>query len=310
MTDFKVYFLGVGSATPSLIHQPSCQVIDFRGKLFMIDCGEGAQLGMRRMKLKYSRIEHIFISHLHGDHFFGLPGLLSTMALHDIGGKVTVHIPAEGVEWLQKTMDMFCSHRSYELVIEPIEANGGLILDDKSLSVHAFPLRHRVPCTGFLFRVKPGLRHLRKDMVDWLDIPIALRQSIKEGASYTTPDGRLFDNSMLTTPGSPGASYAYCSDTIFDLSVAEQIRRVDVLYHEATYLEQERDKAKQRYHSTASDAVKVAMAAQAKKLILGHYSKSYVDSAGHLAEALAEAHKNNCSLEIFTANEGDIFPIN
>lgn len=304
MNAFKIHYLGVGSATPSNLHMPSCQVIDFRGRLFMIDCGEGAQLAMRRMHLKFSRLEHIFISHLHGDHFFGLPGLLSTMALHDTGGNVIVHMPRQGVEWLRNTMDMFCYHRSYDLVIEPIDPDGGVVYADDALTITAFPLTHRVPCTGFEFRSAPGLRHLRKDMVEWLDIPIKLRHAIKEGADYVTDDGRRFENDRLTTPGEPSDSYAYCSDTVFDPGIARYIKPVETIYHEATYLESEKHKARDRFHSTAAQAVKVAVEAQAKRLVIGHYSKSYPGIEGHLLEAQAEARALGSDLEIIAANEG------
>lgn len=309
MSNFKVYYLGVGSATPSLLHQPSCQVVDFRGRLFMIDCGEGAQLGMRRMKLKFSRLEHIFISHLHGDHFFGLPGLLSTMALHDIGGTITVHIPPEGVEWLQTTMNMFCAQRSFELKIEPIDPEGGIIYSDDNLSITSFPLTHRISCNGFLFRCAPGLRRLKKDMLEWLEIPINQRQAIKMGADYTTPDGRFFENNRLTEPGNLASSYAYCSDTVFNLKTSDYIKPVDVIYHEATYLNAEQQKAKDRYHSTAAEAVKVAVASCARELVLGHYSKTYLDASGHIKEAEAEAAHLNSAIKIIAANEGMILEI-
>lgn len=309
MKNFKIYYLGVGSATPSLLHQPSCQVLDFRGRLFMIDCGEGAQLAMRRMKLKFSRLEHIFISHLHGDHFFGLPGLLSTLALHDVGGKITVHISPDGVEWLSDTMERFCNKRSFELVIEPIPQDGGEIYNDGALTVTAFPLYHRIPCNGFIFRSAPGLRKLKKDMVEWLDIPIKLRQGIKEGADYIAPDGRVFLNNRLTDDGLPASSYAYCSDTVFNPDIAKFIRPVDTIYHEATYLECDIKKAEERFHSTASQAVKTAVASQARLLVLGHYSKSYTDLKGHLDEARKEADKIDPDLQIITANEGDVIEI-
>lgn len=304
MNGFKVYYLGVGSATPSLLHQPSCQVVDFRGRLFMVDCGEGAQLGMRRLKLKYSRIEHIFISHLHGDHIFGLPGLLSTMALHAVGGKVTVHLPSNGVDWLWNTMDKFCHQRSFELKIEAISPDGGMLYTDDSITIEAFPLKHRVQCTGFLFKSTPGLRHLKKDMVDWLNIPIKFRQPIKQGADYVTEDGRIFTNDQLTTPGNPSLSYAYCSDTIFNLNTAGYIRNVDVMFHEATYLEADSGKAVDRFHSTAKQAVRVAVAAGAKVLVLGHYSKTYKDTSGHLVEAEEEAKALGSDIRIIAANEG------
>lgn len=286
-------------------HLPSCQVIDFRGKLYMIDCGEGGQLGMRRMKLKFSRLEHIFISHLHGDHFFGLPGLLSTMALHGKGGTVTVHLPEQGVKWLRETMDMFCRERPYELIIDPIPAEGGIVLEEKSLTVEAVPLQHRVACTGFIFREGAKLRHLRGDMVDWLQIPIAQLKGIKEGADYTAPDGKTYANELLTTDPIPSASYAYCSDTIYMPELHERLKGVDAIYHEATYLEADKEKAKARFHSTAAEATRVAAAAGAKQLILGHYSKSYPDLSGHQAEAEEEARKLGADqMKITTADEG------
>lgn len=305
MSDFKVHYLGVGSATPSLRHQPSCQVIDFRGKLFMIDCGEGAQLMMRRMKIKFSRLEHIFISHLHGDHFFGLPGLLSTLALHDKGGRVTVHLPEQGVGWLKETMDMFCRERPYELEIVPIPKAGGVILEEKALTVEAFPLEHRVPCTGFIFREAPRQRHLRGDMVKWLQIPVSQLQKIKDGADYTTPEGKTFTNGQLTTPAEPAASYAYCSDTIYMPELYRKLKGVTTIYHETTYLEADKEKAKARYHSTAAEAVDVAAAAGASQLVMGHYSKSYPCVAGHIEEAQKEALKLGAELmRITAADEG------
>ena len=304
MSNFKIYYLGVGSATPSKLHQPSCQVVDFRGRLFVIDRGEGAQLSMRKMHIKFSRIEHILISHLHGDHFFGLPGLLSTLALHDIGGALTVHIPRQGVEWLRQTMDLFCRQRSFDLRIEPIDPEGGLLIDEGQLKVTAFPLTHRVPCTGFKFECAPGLRRLRKDMLEWLDIPVSRRHAIKEGADFTTDDGRFFENSRLTEPGTPPSSYAYCSDTAFNLDNARYVAPVDTLYHEATYLADNEAKAADRFHSTAAQAVRFAVEAKARRLVIGHYSKSYPDTEGHLREAVEEAARLGADIEIIAANEG------
>ena len=305
MSDFKIHFLGVGSATPSLRHLPSCQIIDFRGKLYMVDCGEGAQLGMRRMKLKFSRLEQIFISHLHGDHFFGLPGLLSTMALHDKGGKVCVHLPEQGVKWLTNTMDLFCHERPYDLEIKAIPQNGGIIHEEKSLTVEAIPLQHRIACTGFIFREGKKSRHLRGDMVKWLQIPIAQLKDIKEGADYISEDGKVYTNEMLTTDADQSVSYAYCSDTIYLPELYEKLKGVDAIYHETTYLETDKAKAKERFHSTAAEAARVAVDAGAKRLIMGHYSKSYHDLSGHINEATAEAKKLGATaLEITASDEG------
>ena len=285
MSDFKVNILGCGSATPSLRHMPSCQVIDYRDKLMMIDCGEGAQLAMRRMKLKYSRLNHIFISHLHGDHCLGLPGLLSTMALHDVEGTVTIHTFADGAEIIQQIVDFFCRERPYDLKFNIIKPENAIIYEDKSLIVESFPLYHRVPCVGFIFREKPKLRHLNREMVDFYNVPIALRHGIKAGNDFVTPDGEIIPNHRLTTPAQPSASYAYCSDTIYNPLVAEAVKGCDVIYHEATYDDSEMDRAAQRGHSTAGQAAQIALAAEAKKLILGHYSKRYIDESILLNDA-------------------------
>lgn len=285
MSDFKVNILGCGSATPSLRHMPSCQVIDYRDKLMMIDCGEGAQLAMRRMKLKYSRLNHIFISHLHGDHCLGLPGLLSTMALHDIEGTITIHTFADGAEIIQQIVDFFCRDRPYELKFNIIKPENAIIYEDKSLIVETFPLYHRVPCVGFIFREKPKLRHLNREMVDFYNVPIAMRQAIKAGEDFVTPDGEIIPNHRLTTPAQPSFSYAYCSDTIYNPLVAEAVKGCDVIYHEATYDDSKIEKAAQRGHSTAGQAAQIAVDAEAKKLIIGHYSKSYLDESILLDDA-------------------------
>lgn len=285
MADFKVNILGCGSATPSLRHMPSCQVVDHRDRLMMVDCGEGAQLAMRRMRLKYSRLNNIFISHLHGDHCLGLPGLLSTMALHDIEGTVTVHTFAEGAELFERIINFFCRERSYDLRFNIIKPEHAIIYEDKSLTVETFPLYHRVPCVGYIFREKPKLRHINREMVDFYKVPVAMMHSIKEGADFVLPDGTIITNERLTTPAEPSRSYAYCSDTVYNPLVAEAVKGVDVVYHEATYTDGEAEKARQRGHSTAGEAAKIALEAGAKKLIIGHYSKSYADESGHIADA-------------------------
>lgn len=298
MSKFAVNILGCGSATPSLRHLPSCQVIDFRDKLMMVDCGEGAQLSMRRQRLKFSRLNNIFISHLHGDHCLGVPGLLSTLALHDISGTVTVHTFAQGAELLGSMLDVLCRDRSYDLKFNVIRPDSGIIYEDNALTVETFPLYHRVECAGFIFREKPKLRHLNGEMVKFFDIPIKCLQSIKEGADYVKPDGTVIANKRLTTDAEPSTSYAYCSDTLFDERVAKAVEGVDVIYHEATYADVDEAKAHARGHATAGEAAKIAAMAGAKRLILGHFSKSYQSEEQHLADALQ--HFPNVTI----ANEG------
>lgn len=288
MSDFKLNILGCGSATPSLRHLPACQVIDYRGGLMMIDCGEGAQLSMRRMGLRLSRLNHVFLSHLHGDHCLGLPGLLSTLSLHQKGGTVTVHTFADGAEMLGRMLDFFCHERTYNLqfnILDPTVRQ--VALETDSLVVEAFPLRHRVPCVGYLFREKPKPRHLRGDMVRFYNVPVSQLNGIKHGADFVTSEGVVVPNSRLTTPADRSVSYAYCSDTMYMPALAGVVEGVDLLYHEATYADDAAAKARERFHSTASEAARVACDAGAGRLLLGHFSKAYNDESRHLAEARA-----------------------
>lgn len=305
MSQFQVSILGCGSATPSARHQPSCQVVDFRGKLFMIDCGEGAQRQFRRLGLKFSRLGHIFISHLHGDHLFGLPGLLSSMSLHQIGGKVTIHIFRQGMELLKPWLDFFNRQCSFEIeydVIEPGERR--VIYEDSGLNVETFPLYHRAPCTGFIFREKPGLRHLKGDMVKFYNVPVSQLAAIKQGADYVTPEGEVVANGRLTTAPTPPLSYAYCSDTLADARVAEDVRGVDTIYHEATYDSSLAASAHERGHSTAAEAAETALAAGAKRLIIGHFSKRYVSGEEPLIREAQAIFPNT-----ILANEGLTVPL-
>ena len=303
LTKFEVNILGCGSATPSLLHLPSCQVVNFRERLLMIDCGEGAQLSLRRAYLKFSRLTDIFISHLHGDHFLGLPGLLSTLALHQEGGTVTVHTFEQGADILSRIMDVFCRDTSFTLKYDVFSPEGGVLIDDKSLRVTAFPLYHRVPCCGFRFDEKPGLRHMRGDMARFHNVPVYRMSEIKAGADFIKEDGTVIPNSVLTTDADPARSYAYCSDTAFDPRVAHSVHGVDLLYHEATYGNDKGEKAAPRGHSTAEEAARIALMAEAHRLVIGHYSKSY-DDITPLLEQARSVFPNT-----FAANEGDVFSV-
>lgn len=286
MSQLQLNILGCGSASPTLRHHPSSQVLAVRDNLHMIDCGEGTQLQLKKQHLKFSRLHNIYLSHLHGDHCLGLPGLLSTMALHEVGGSVTVHTFADGEKILGDILNYFCRERSYELRFNVIDPNTpGVVHSDNAITVESFPLYHRVPCVGYIFRELPKQRHLIGDMVKFYNIPTYLLPRIKSGEDYITPEGILVQNSRLTTQASPSISYAYCSDTQFDLRVARAIQGVDVLYHEATYANDSAYKAAPRGHSTAADAARIAAEAGVKLLILGHFSKSYADETQHLVEA-------------------------
>lgn len=298
MSNFTTNIIGCGSATPSLRHTPSSQIIDHNGKLFMVDCGEGTQLQMRRMKIKFPNLRHIFISHLHGDHILGLPGLLSTLSLLDVTGQVHVYTFAEGIAWLREFMRISRHHASLDVVMHPIERECAVVYDDDTLSVETFPLYHGVPCVGYIFREKPKPRKIIGDMVNFHEVPLYRRAELKTGADFVKPDGTVIPNAWLTTDPEPSYSYAYCSDTTFSGKVIEAVKDVDTIYHEATYADDKAHKAKERGHSTARQAGIVAREAGAKRLIIGHYSKQYLDDEILRAEAAQEFSN------VVAANEG------
>lgn len=286
MEKFEVNILGCGSALPTTRHYPSSQVVNIREKLFMIDCGEGSQTQLRRSRLKFSRLNHIFISHLHGDHCFGLIGLLSTFGL--LGRTASMHIysPAELETLLQPQLDFFCKGIDYKVVFHPFDTNvSSLIYEDRSVSIHTIPLQHRIACCGFLFREKPTPNHIIRDMIDFYDIPTFAINAIKNGEDYTLPDGTVIPNSRLTCPSAPPRSYAYCSDTIYLPRLANMVRGVNLLYHEATFANSESARAKETFHTTAAQAAQLAKDAAVKQLLIGHYSARYEDESTLLKEA-------------------------
>ncbi len=301
MAKFELSILGCGSATCTMRHLPSCQVLDIRDQLYMIDCGEGAQLQMRRMKLKFSRLNHIFISHLHGDHVFGLPGLLSTMALLEKGGTVVVHIFKDGAEQFRHILDYFCRDMPYQVEFNVIGRSNEVIYENDAITVRTVPLFHRVPAVGFVFTEKPKRRHINADMVQYHNVPKYAMDSLRDGNDYVTPEGVVIPNEFLTTAPDASMSYAYCSDTMRNDRVAEAVAGVEWLYHEATYDSSCELKARNRGHSTAADAAEIARMAGVKNLIIGHFSQQYKDD-NILLEDAKRIFPNT-----FLANEGKRF---
>lgn len=305
MSYFKVNILGCGSATPTLRHMPSCQAIQYRERLFLVDCGEGAQLQMRRFGLSFAKITDIFISHLHGDHCLGLPGLLSTMSLHGVEGTVTVHTFAEGADIFDRIMKMFCHEPTFKIAYNIIDpANPGVVYQDRNLRVTAFRLFHRVPCVGYKFEELPKRRHIDGPAAAFYQVPHYMMDAIKDGEDFMRPDGAVVPNDRLTKDPSPARSYAYCSDTMYDTRVADAVRGTDVIYHEATYGDANGYKAAGRGHSTAREAGRIAAAAGAETLVIGHYSKAEIDPAILAAQATEEF-----SGEVIAANEGLVIDI-
>lgn len=285
MTTFSVHSLGCGSARPSLRHQPSCTVVEHRGSLYMIDCGEGAQQAFMRQRLSFSKLRHIFITHMHGDHVLGLPGLVSTLALSGNGGELTVHTFEEGAKILKQIIDYFCRDTPFKLDFNIIKPEEKIILETKTLTVRTVPLNHRVPTVGYIFEEKPKPRHINPSMTAFHNVPVAMMQRIKAGEDFIKPDGNIVPNSMLTTDADPSLSYAHIGDTAYMPELARKIAGVDLLFHETTYLENLAADAAERGHSTAAQAAMVARDAGVKKLLTGHYSSRYNDDSLFLEEA-------------------------
>lgn len=286
MEKFEVHILGCGSALPTTRHLATSQVINIREKLFMIDCGEGAQVQLRKSRLKFSRLNHIFISHLHGDHCFGLMGLISTFGMLERTANLHIHCHADLQHILEPQIEFFCKGMPYNVVFELFNpGEQAVIYDDRSVSVETIPLRHRVPCCGFLFREKPTPNHIRRDMIDFYQIPTYLINRIKNGEDYVLEDGTVIPNARLTIPSDPPRSYAYCSDTCYLPRICEQIKGCDLLFHEATFADADAKRAKETFHTTAPQAAEIAKAAQVKKLVIGHYSARYEDESILLKEA-------------------------
>lgn len=288
MEKFDVHILGCGSALPTTRHFPASQIVDVRDKLFMIDCGEGAQLQFRKSRLKFSRLNHVFISHLHGDHCYGLLGLISTLNLLGRTAELHMHSPKGLEELLTPMLDFFNRQMSYKVLFHVFETKEPtLIYEDRSLTVTTIPLRHRMPCCGFLFAEKPRPNHIIRDMVDFYQVPVYELNRIKNGEDYVTPEGKIIPNHLLTRPAEPPRRYAYCSDTIYLPSVTGQIEGVDLLFHEATFAEADAPRAKETFHSTAAQAAEIAKAAGVKRLLIGHFSARYDDETQLLQEASA-----------------------
>lgn len=286
MEIFEVTVLGSGSATPSLIRNPSAQLLNAAGHFFLIDCGEGTQIQLRKNSVKIQRIGCILITHLHGDHYFGLMGLLQTMHLLGRQAKLTLVCPPA----LKEIIDLQNKHSqtglSFELeyvFTKPKEKQ--LVYEDKHLEIHSFPLNHRIDCTGFLFKEKPGLRRIIKEQLQKHKISVAEINNLRLGFDVKDEEGRVVLNKDLTEPAPPTRSYAYCSDTIYDEKLVGYVAGVNLLYHETTFLQGEADRAKKTYHTTASQAAEIAVKAQAKQLLIGHFSARYGNTDDFLKEA-------------------------
>lgn len=285
MEKFEINILGCGSAKPSVAHNPSSTVVNFRDNLFMVDCGEGAQKQFQRMGLRFSRLRHIFLTHLHGDHVFGLPGLIGTLALSGLEGDITIHTFEEGRRVLSSIFDYFNRGLPIDVKFNVIEQEEAVIYETPSLQIRTVPLDHRVPAVGYVFEEKPRLRHINRSMCDFHGVPVYAFNRIKAGEDFVKSDGTVVPNASLTSDPTPSRSYAHISDTAYMPSLAEKVKGVDLLFHETTYLSDHLAQAKERGHSTAAQAAMVARDAGVGRLLTGHYSSRYRDDSMFLAEA-------------------------
>lgn len=301
---FEVTILGSSSATPIYNRNPTSQALNVNERLYLIDCGEGTQQQMLRYDVKPSRIDHIFISHLHGDHYLGLVGLLSSMHLNGRKKELKLFGPEHLLEIIN--LQLKYSETTLQYPIEFTITNADkveLIVDNEDVTVETIPLDHRIACTGFLFREKKRQRKLLKDKLEELQVPVQYYTSLKKGKDYIAEDGKVYKNETLTIDSEQPKAYAYCSDTIFNPQYFQQINNVNLLYHEATFLHNMLDRAGETFHTTALQAAQIAVQAQAKKLLIGHFSARYKN----LDELLDEAKSAFPATEL--AIEGRTFAI-
>jgi ribonuclease Z len=286
MTKFELTVLGTSSALPTSHRYPTAHVLNVHERFFLIDCGEGTQIQLRRHHIKFTRINHIFISHLHGDHYFGLIGLLSTFALLQRQNDLHVYAHSELAEILKPQLEFMGTDMSYKIIWHPLNfKRKQIILDNDNLEVTSFPLKHRIACCGFLFREKPSELNLNKDAIHQLNVPIRDLHRIKKGEDFIHENGTIYPNSQLTLPQRNLRSYAFCTDTIYLPKITETIKDVDLLYHEATYSKTLSQQAKQTFHSTTEQAAMIARDSNASQLIIGHFSARYKETDELLAEA-------------------------
>ncbi len=286
MEPIRLKILGSGSALPNKNRFHTSQLLEVGGKQYMIDCGEGTQIRLWQFIGKTSRLHQIFISHLHGDHCLGLIGLISSFAMLGRSQSLEVFSPPGLEELLRPQIDFFCKDRNFEVIFHPFSPyRSEQIYEDKNLTVTTVPLKHRVPTCGFVFQEKEKLQHLNREMLTAFNVPISAMKAIKEGADFVDERGVVVPNARLTLPPDKARKFAYCSDTLPLPKILPLIENADCLFHEATFVSQDAQRASETFHSTARQAAEIATQANAKKLILGHFSSRYKKMDELLAEA-------------------------
>ena len=282
---FELTILGSSSATPTSQRNPSAQALNIADRFFLIDCGEGTQMQLRKYKIKFQKINHIFISHLHGDHYFGLVGLLSSMHLLGRTKELHLYAPAELKEIIDIHHKYSFTQLHYKIIFHALQYDKSeQVFEDEKLSVETIILKHRINCSGFLFKEKPHSLNIIKEKIKEYNISAADIPGIKGGRDFTTDAGKMIPNGELTIQGPEPRSYAYCSDTIYTENILPQIKNIDLLYHETTFMQNMGKRAKETYHTTTVEAGTIAKKAKVKKLIIGHFSARYKDAKPLLDE--------------------------
>ena len=283
---FDITILGCGAATPTTKHNPTAQVVNVHDKLFLIDCGEGTQIQLRKFKIKFQRINHIFISHLHGDHYLGLVGLISSF--HLLGRKSELHVygPADLKTLIDINLKLSDTYLNFPIEFHPTHPKEQqLLFEDNTLTVESLPLKHRIECTGFLFREKPFPLRLRKEKIREYKLQPSQIIKLKKGEDAPLENGSVVTAEEACWPQIKSRAYAYCSDTAYKEDLIDRVKEVDLLYHESTFFDSEIERAKVTFHSTAKQAAEVAKKAQAIQLLLGHYSSRYKEEESFKLEA-------------------------
>lgn len=301
---FELLVLGSSSATPTTNRNPSAQLLNVAERFFLIDCGEATQIQLRKFKARFQKINHILISHLHGDHFFGLPGLMASMHLLGRKQDLNIYAPKELKEIIDKINTVSDTKLSYKINWHFTSNKSlNLLFEDDKVEVFSFPLKHRIFCTGFLIKEKPLPRKIDKSKLKQFNVSFADINRLKNGLDVSDENGKIIKNADLTKDPPPSRIFAYCSDTIYDESLVSYIKEADLLYHESTFLEDKAKRAKETFHSTAVQAAKIAKSARVKTLLLGHFSARYGDLEAFVSEA------NSVFDKVLLATEGKIIKL-
>lgn len=301
---FEITILGSSSAIPIYQRHPTAQVLNIHERFFLVDCGEGTLIQMNHFRIKFHHINHIFISHLHGDHYLGLMGLLSTMHLQGRTTVLHIHAPKDLEEIIDIQLRYSQTQLRYEIIFHAIHPSSSkLIYEDDDLEVRTIILNHRIDCTGFLFSEKQRQRKLIKEKLSEHNIPVSFYHDLKNGVDYVDENKNVIPNSELTTDPRKPRSYAFCSDTLYNEKIIPQIKEIDLLYHEATFMNDKAERATETFHTTAAQAATIAAKANVKRLVIGHFSARYKNLYPLLEEAKVVFENTTLALE------GDRFTI-